>query len=143
MEKEWYRRPRRPKRGGYSPDESSIERINRYFLGKGPKESRFKTFYPKGWTPSKWDKGNPRTIYPSASEREKNEKEKGLVKKVLGIKKVIGIISATLLGGSAFFVSTNITGSVIYSLSQENINLIGIIFFILGLAGLLFCIKKR
>lgn len=127
-------RYRRPRRESY-PNESFIEIVNRYFLRIVPKDP-IVTVYPKGWKPSKQIQGGIKS-YLSKTERKNGEKKSSLEKKVLGI------ISATLLGGSAFFVSTNITGSVIYSLSQENINLIGIIFFILGLAGLLFCIKKR
>ncbi len=131
MVEDTYRRPRRV----YSPDESYAEKFNRYFSRKGPGKL-METIYPKDLEFSKERKGDPRTIYPSAKERKENEKKSGLVKK-------LGVVSAALLAGSALLVTPNITGNVIWGLSSESTNMIGIVFFVLGVAGLLFALKQK
>lgn len=113
MVEDKYRRPRRT----YSPDESDAEKFNRYSLRKGP--------------------GKPmETIYPSAKERKENEKEKGLVER-------LGVVSAAMIAGGALFITPNITGNVIWGLSSESTNMIGIVFFVLGALGLLFFVRRK
>ena len=136
-----YRRPRRE----HSSDETFGEKFNRYFLRQGPGKSlgesyntgkpaknlyskaTVETNYPKGWKPKSLDKTSRRFSSKYVGKLETN----------------LGVVSAALIGASALFMTPNLTGNVIWNLSVGSTNSVGVVLFVLGLSGMLFCTRKK
>lgn len=98
-----------------------------------PKVPRFQTIYP---------------IYPvglkklrEESERRKKfrntMKQPGLEKK-LEVAIAFGSILISML-----YFSTNLTGFAIGNLNQTDVNIVGMIFFVFGVFGILMSLRKR
>lgn len=60
-----------------------------------------------------------------------------------GLEKTIGISSIVLLTGSIFFLSNGLTSNVISNLNNTTINVIGVILFLLGIAGALLYFNRK
>ncbi len=67
---------------------------------------------------------------------ERGEKHKGLE------NRIVSVIAITSLAVSLFFLSPNITGNAVGSIETSSSNIIGLIFFVLGIAGFVF-FKRR
>ena len=59
------------------------------------------------------------------------------------INQYLGVVSAAFLGGSALLFTPSITGNVIWGLAPGDTNMFGVVFFVLGAAGLLFVLKQK
>ena len=81
-----------------------------------------------------------------ASVRAGKEKGYAIGKHVLGGKhlerQLVTVVSILSLGIGFLFASPSITGRAIGGTSILDLSIIGIAFFILGLVGLLLCVKK-
>jgi len=71
------------------------------------------------------------------SKEGKREKPSRLERNVGGVTTIIGVLT------SLFFLSSNLTGNMISNLSLKNSNIIGIIFFFIGVAGGFFYFRNR
>jgi len=136
MVKDTYRRPTR-ERSSYAALTSTSPRsftsyrpekpLNRSY---GHENQILKTTYPKGWKPNPSDKRS------RIRRTERSWTGANLVKK-------LGVVSVALIAGSALFMTPNITGNVIWGLALGKTNMLGAVFFIWGLAGLLFSLRQK
>lgn len=106
----------------------------------GREKRFFETIYPIGQSPNP-KKPMPRfkTLYDQISKSSKEgDSEKG--KK---LDQMVVVISAALIGGSALFLSSNLTGNVIWNLPRSEINLVGIVMFVVGIVGLFASLREK
>ena len=114
-------------------------RITSYRIGEGPIKRIFTTLYKEWIQPNKF----PRvmTLYPgdgSLKHRSKFPARRKELERTLGFAVAFGSIIT-----SAFYFSTNITGFAIENLNKTDTNIVGTIFFVMGIAVLLFELRRK
>ncbi|MDO8528878.1 MAG: hypothetical protein Q7S06_03230 [Nanoarchaeota archaeon] len=77
------------------------------------------------------------------SEIEKLSQQEPKTFKILGRKGIFVTLSIVFLIGSLFFISFSLTGNAIVDLSSDNLTLVGIGLFILGLVFAFFYIQEK
>ena len=106
---------RRPKRRKHS--ESYIERINEYFLRRGPIAKPTITLYPN---------------YPVGKIQKRGRLQ----------KKFAAMISLISSSFGALFLSSNITGMAIGNLNNLDVNVMGTVLFALGVIGMFLFLRR-
>ncbi|MBI2043506.1 hypothetical protein HYT25_03905 [Candidatus Pacearchaeota archaeon] len=120
----------------YRTKEGSIRRIFKTLYGKlDPNQStpRFITIYPIYPDSLKELRGEARRM-----KRLRNTMKSPNLERNLGV-----VIFTTSLLASLMFFSTNLTGLAISNLNQTDINIVGIIFFVFGVLGILMSLRKK